>query len=145
MARKLTVPQKKKRLKKLLDIIFKEQPCVVCKSLGRINTQTCAHHVVSKGSNVHWKWEIRNLIPLCNHHHLFDIEINAHSRRGNSMEVGHFWSWLEKNLPIHHQWAEDNCKVRGKRYADDWDVIIKELEFFVENPMEAENLVFERN
>ena len=131
-----------RQAEKLCKELVNGQPCVICKSLGYVNsTRTCKHHLVPKGVNAHWKWELKNLIPLCPSHHMFSNEIAAHST--NAMAVEEFMKWLRKYMPRHARWYKKNLyRCRGEKR--DMEKIVKTLQAYKKGKASyGEDIIFE--
>ena len=119
--------------------LFLGQPCVVCKSLGIVNTKTCGHHIIEKGRNAYYKFTPMNGLPLCVEHHRFGHNIAAHSP--NSLEVYKFVDWMKKHLPRHYIWYEEN-NHRNLGNKLDLDLAEQILRDSMDNPAEFEEMIY---
>lgn len=88
----------KKACDRLITEIFKDEPCEVCKTQGKIETfRTCGHHACNKSLSVYFRHNPANLVTLCPSHHKFSTDIAPHSR--NIKAIDAFTAWLKEHRP----------------------------------------------
>jgi len=118
---------------KLITKLYTGQPCVICKTMGRINTyQTCGHHVVNKSLSAFYRHDLRNIIPLCQEHHTMGVEIAAHSRY--ALAVAEYLKWLKIHRPVAYKILKTYkrkgaCKVNYEQACERLEKYIREPDF----------------
>jgi len=94
---------KKQRLKKGLDRLIQNiakqtyDECLVCS-----NKIFCGHHYIQKKQSLYLRWDMRNIVPLCNHcHALHHISGDPRIHQIIIRRKGHKWAdELEKDRRI---------------------------------------------
>jgi len=130
-----------RKAERLCKKLVNGQPCVICKSHGQVNTRTHKHHLIPKGVNAYYKYELKNLIPLCASHHIFSNVIAAHST--NPLAVEAFMKWLRKYMPRHARWYKSHLR-RNLGKKRDMGKIVQTLQDYENgNQCYGEDVIFE--
>jgi len=129
---------RRKRLEKATEkkatAFYRGLPCVICRQQGKINTNTCGHHLVPKGRCRRGRHEPANIIPLCPAHHTMGNDIAAHSQ--SSLVVNRFCDWMQTYMPKRWTWLrvlEAEAKLNRKPMTiteietdhDFWESVVK--------------------
>jgi len=129
----------RKKADRLVTKLFTGQPCMICKSLGKINTyKTCGHHIVAKSLSAQLRHELLNIIPLCEEHHNFSVEIAPHSKYQPAQKA--FLNWLEAISPDRYE-----LLLTYKRYSSkkvDYRKRCEELQGYLDNPPFGEDILY---
>jgi len=118
--------------------IFKHLPCAMCLLLNQeTNTATVPHHVLHKGSYDRLRFEIWNLVPLCNFHHSWS----------DTSEEAFRLVFLLNYLPRHHRYylnERDNRKP-VQQTVESLTKICADLQYYADRPDNAEYLIYEKD
>jgi hypothetical protein len=102
---------------------FRGQPCEVC---GR-SDGTVGHHVVPKSRSKALRYEKRNIVVLCQSHHMFSNEMAPHST--NQLAVERFVEWYKEAHPDDHEWLKEHeHDITKISYAEYWEMLKNETE-----------------
>lgn len=74
--------------------------CVICKRLGKRNTNTCGHHIVRRSRCRPGLYNPRNIIPLCPEHHTYG---NTVVTEGPAIPVARYIEFMQRYMP--RRWA----------------------------------------
>ena len=95
---------------------FRGQPCAIC---GKTHA-TCGHHLIGKGRSKALRYDINNILVLCQEHHTFGMEMAPHST--NHMAVSRFHDWFKENKPDQYVWIEMHEHIQRKySYKSAWE------------------------
>lgn len=133
-----------KRLKaeaeKLTDLIFHRKHCIVhlIKSGRLYYYKVEKHHLIHKSRSVRFKFNIWNILPVCQNDHTFD-NLSAHEAEEK------FLVWVKDKLPLHWSWYQDHRNESTRHISPaEWSEICDELRHYVKHPLEAEKIIYER-
>lgn len=95
----------KEEATKLWSVQVKEDAGGVCEipGCGQINCE--AHHLISKGSHLHLRYEKKNGMCLCNNHHYFDPMVSGHFSTASAVNLidvlrticSTRWEWFQEH------------------------------------------------
>lgn len=135
-----TTKRLKEEAKKLTDRIFSHKYCVVHFKNSRkfISYKIEKHHLIKQGQSTRYKFNIRNILPVCDDKHRRD-KLSAHENEEK------FLLWVKDNLPLHWKWFEEHRyeKTTHINYAE-WFGICDDLRYYLNHPGEAERIIYER-
>lgn len=143
----------KAEAKRLIDKIFRYKPCVIHYKQGefacrqsRYRRKVEKHHLIPKGQSVRFKFNIWNIIPICEDSHRTGEEMAAHPYGSNTEAEEKFWEWLKENLPLHWAWYQEHKDEPPRTlYLADWDGICDELRYYANHSYEAEQIIYEKD
>lgn len=102
---------KKPRLRKIADDIWsaavKEDWAHSCGVCGRIDVLN-AHHMIPREFYA-TRFDMRNGIALCTHHHVWDSEVSPHQNAPG------FMLWLESHHPQRDAWLTETLTSDGHK------------------------------
>ncbi|MBN1807209.1 MAG: hypothetical protein JW837_18325 [Sedimentisphaerales bacterium] len=127
-----------KDARRLIKIIFRYLPCVVCRiELDEVNNRTVPHHLLDKGMYEKLRFEIWNLLPLCRSHHEW-----PHSNKKQE-----FLNWLLDNLPEHYRYYKNEKPKKSpfKPSEEQIVAIVERLEDLAGDPAMAERIIYEHD
>ena len=129
----------KAKAERLTRLIFKHQKCVVCWfKHKKIVTHTHPHHLIRQSQDIRLKYEIWNILPLCNQHHNTDKEIAAHGACEG------FEQFLKTYLPLHYAWRHKHQNMPARKIdIEDLEIIVNELQTLL-NKHDVEMIIYER-
>ena len=97
-----------KKADQLFMVQFRGEPCAVCgKTQG-----TVGHHIVNKARSKALRYDINNIIVLCQGHHMFSGELAPHST--NTLAVARFIDWMRENKRGQMEWCAANERIQRK-------------------------------
>ena len=130
----------KAEAEKLTKAIFHRRYCVVhYKNTGKqVYYNIEKHHLIRKGQSSKFKFNIWNIIPICENNHRWD-KLSAHEAEKK------FLAWVEENLPLHWAWYQKhrNESTRHISFAE-WSDICDELRYYANHLYEAEQIIYEK-
>ena len=131
----------KDEAKRLTDRIFRHKYCIVqYKNTGKLEYRNIEkHHLIRKGQSTRFKFDIWNILPICENEHRFD-KTSAHEAEES------FMNWVKENLPLHWAWYKKHKNDSPRTlYPSDWSDICDELRYYANHPYEAEHLIYEKD
>jgi hypothetical protein len=103
----------------------RKERCAVCGA-----TPAAYHHLLPKSRYARYRFTKQNLLPLCSKHHVFGVELAAHSQCYIAVEA--FINWLKRNRPKQYKWtqkaAKEKSPMRRINYEELYNNMLKEFE-----------------
>lgn len=97
-------------------------PCAVC----GITKGTVYHHIIEKSRCRAMRYDIKNVIPLCQAHHCHSNELAPHSRK--SIAQHRWWDWFKKNHPEQYKYCKENEYISRKyTYKQKFEELSEEI------------------
>ena len=122
-----------KKAAKLRGEIFKGLRCALCTEADW-DLPTVPHHILNKGNYDCLRFEIWNIFPLCIYHH-----DDAHKEK-------HLFYWnLQDVYPRHYRYYvnEKDNRTPVKQTVESLTKIVADLQYYVDHPDEAEQVIYE--
>lgn len=135
-----TTKRLKKEAEKLTDAIFRGKYCIVhfIDSRRFVTYNIEKHHLIKEGQSTRFKFVLMNILPVCKNKHRFDKD-SAHEAEEK------FLAWVKENLPLHWAWFEQHRYEKTRHISPgDWQDICDELRHYLNNPEEAERIIYEK-
>ena len=96
-----------------------DMPCSVCEAVEGI----VYHHIIEKSRCRAMRYNLMNVIPLCQNHHCFSNELAPHSNK--SIAVKRWWDWLKESHLANYVYCKDNEHEKCKyTYRDKYFELI---------------------
>ena len=111
MKRKTKSPNHSSYMKKADSLFmpqFRGTHCEICQE----TRGTVGHHLISKSRSKALRYDIRNILVLCQAHHCFGTDMAAHST--SHLVVERFHKWFRKNKPAQYAWIKEHERDQRK-------------------------------
>ena len=103
---------------------YRGKPCIICGATQGTDDSrivpSCGHHLIFKGSCRQYRYEPRNIVPLCPYHHShYAPDISPHSIV-NTMAQKRFAEFVKRQHPLQYKWWQQHELYAKKPFDKSW-------------------------
>jgi hypothetical protein len=126
-----------KKAAKLRGQIFKGIPCALCIVKNQdVVVSDDPHHILRTGKYDRLRFVMMNIMPVCRTHHIWIGE--------NELSFIH---WLLDHYPRHYRYYlnEKDNRAPVQQTVESLTKIVADLQYYADHPLEAEQVIYEKD